>query len=459
MEEDTKRKKIMEEDRITALPDDILHSILSLVPIRDAARIAVLSRRWRYLAKSLSNLHFESDNILGDRFPLEYFHELDNVNERRAFSLERKLEFVKAVDQFLESRPCSIKMKSLRICMSLETTYTSFLDKWIAHAFSSGIEELHLQLCEWEYGLSDVEVERYSFPFHMLTHREASLKCLTLEYVMVRCPPNFHGFKSLTTLSFIDVKVSLDDLGEILSTCSILERLSLVSCSLVSLEIPCSCSRLKHLKIINCDGLKNVSINAPNITTFVYTGSMRNISFGESLQLKHIEYNYKEDMLDGIECVFGRLPHIVVHLESLKLYFCSYKKYIETKSFPEYFPQFAKLKQLQMKCFLYSYCDLLWRIPFLRACPFLEELRLKIVYCRAFRHSHYREEVMELVPRCPLELLKRVKINGFSGFWHEIAFASLLLKNAVNLETMIIDCHHKCYGEDEKQKHMNMAKP
>ncbi|KAK1263863.1 putative FBD-associated F-box protein [Acorus gramineus] len=102
----------MEENRITALPDDILHSIVSLLPIRDATRTAVLSSRWRYLAKSLSNLNFESDNILGDRFPVELFNELDDEDEKIAYCLARNLKFVQSVDQFLEFRPCGIKMRT-----------------------------------------------------------------------------------------------------------------------------------------------------------------------------------------------------------------------------------------------------------------------------------------------------------------------------------------------------------
>ena len=57
----TKRLKhapILEEDRISTLPDSILLTILSSFPTKDAIKTGVLSKRWAYLWTSVPSLSF-----------------------------------------------------------------------------------------------------------------------------------------------------------------------------------------------------------------------------------------------------------------------------------------------------------------------------------------------------------------------------------------------------------------
>ncbi|OMP01228.1 hypothetical protein COLO4_12050 [Corchorus olitorius] len=51
-----KRAKPMQEDRISTLPDSIIHHFLSLLPIKDAVKTGVLSKRWKDIWTSVPTL-------------------------------------------------------------------------------------------------------------------------------------------------------------------------------------------------------------------------------------------------------------------------------------------------------------------------------------------------------------------------------------------------------------------
>jgi hypothetical protein len=54
-------------DRISALPDDVLHHVLSFLPAEDVMRTCLLARRWRHLWKSAIGLRIGFRH--GDRRP------------------------------------------------------------------------------------------------------------------------------------------------------------------------------------------------------------------------------------------------------------------------------------------------------------------------------------------------------------------------------------------------------
>ncbi|KAK1323967.1 putative F-box/LRR-repeat protein [Acorus calamus] len=319
------------EDRITALPDNIICSILSLLSMRDAVRTSVLSSKWRYLALFYPNLSFESNNILGNRFSIERFDVLDD-NERIEFRLKKKLNFVKAVDQFFALRPYGVKMKSLRICLSLDVDHASHLDQWIEFAFSSDIESLHLALRE---------------------------------------------------------------------------------------------------SMFNKPGREN------------YKGDLINFSFAKVEQVKNIGFDCEGYCPRWIKYAFTNMPPLLPRLESLNLF----SHEIRTEFIPDYFPQFTYLKKLEVTHSAAPEYDHLWMITILRACPIVEEIHINFITL-GVDDMIYKGEVAKLEPRCPLNRLKVVELSGFTCFWSQIDLAVRILRNAVVLETMTIDCRLKMENDD-----------
>ncbi|PQP98604.1 uncharacterized protein Pyn_24289 [Prunus yedoensis var. nudiflora] len=83
LDESGKRRKIIKddehkvvEDRISELPYEVIVSIVSLLPLKEAVATSILSRRWRYVWSSTTTLNLETVNF-EDPETLRYFCELD----------------------------------------------------------------------------------------------------------------------------------------------------------------------------------------------------------------------------------------------------------------------------------------------------------------------------------------------------------------------------------------------
>ncbi|KAI3699294.1 hypothetical protein L2E82_43519 [Cichorium intybus] len=71
MDNGAARKDAMDiegEDRLSSLPDDVIHKILSFISIKDAIGTSVLSSRWRFIWTTMPYLNFENLNHRGPEF-------------------------------------------------------------------------------------------------------------------------------------------------------------------------------------------------------------------------------------------------------------------------------------------------------------------------------------------------------------------------------------------------------
>ncbi|KAI3502777.1 hypothetical protein L1887_31081 [Cichorium endivia] len=61
-------KDVEGDDRLSSLPDDVIHKILSFMSIKDAIGASVLSSRWRFIWTTMPYLNFENLNHRGPEF-------------------------------------------------------------------------------------------------------------------------------------------------------------------------------------------------------------------------------------------------------------------------------------------------------------------------------------------------------------------------------------------------------
>ncbi|KAF5782324.1 putative F-box domain, leucine-rich repeat domain superfamily, F-box-like domain superfamily [Helianthus annuus] len=114
------RKKMnLEEDRLSSLPDDLIHDILSFVSIKLAVKTSVLSSRWRYIWTSMPCLNFSSKG----------FHTLP--------------KFSKFVKHILSGRNNQIEVSSVEL-ISRGKVVQPCVKRILSYAFSHNVEQMNI---------------------------------------------------------------------------------------------------------------------------------------------------------------------------------------------------------------------------------------------------------------------------------------------------------------------------
>ncbi|XP_051191614.1 F-box/LRR-repeat protein 25-like [Lolium perenne] len=211
------------EDRISALPDDVLRHLLSFLPSRNSVRTCVLAKRWRTLWKSVPALRIVDDAM----------HDDGEMERSRTF-----------VDELLRLRDPT----PLEVC----DIYSSYghLELWdiyssYGHDYAN-YDKAFQGIEPWlEYALSH-QVEVLRVKAHALT---TSLALVSLHLKRLE----------LTSVTF---EGSMD-----FSSCPVLHVLKMTGCSISSNILSQS---LRHLKIRSAffDHIIRSRISAPNLITF-----------------------------------------------------------------------------------------------------------------------------------------------------------------------------------------------
>lgn len=208
MEED------QEGDLISELPQSIIETILAKLPVMDAVRTSVLSSRWRYKWACLTHLVFD------DRSASQF--------KDRAIVQDRIVNFITKL-LFLHDGP----IHKFSLCCSYLQSSPD-IDQWLLFISRKDVKELVLELGEGEW---------FRAPSSVFSCKNLS----RLE--LVRCelnpPPDFKGFLFLKYLILQQVLIPPDDIECLISSCPLLESLTLSYFD--SLELTVRAPNLKYL--------------------------------------------------------------------------------------------------------------------------------------------------------------------------------------------------------------------
>ncbi|KAE9454319.1 hypothetical protein C3L33_13775, partial [Rhododendron williamsianum] len=369
-------------DIISNLPSNVTENILKDLPLRDAVRTSVLSRKWRYLWVTLPQL------VFNDQF---FLKEWDN----------KKLKAVITRVLLFHQGPL-IKFRlwypPFESCIDI--------DNWMFILLTKNIHEFSFSL----RGGPHHEIPRHLYSF-------VQLRELNLSNCVFKPPTTFKGFSRLINLNFFYVNISSEMWGLFISNCPLLER----------------------LRLRDCTKFDSLEINAPNLKDFEFFGIFKSISLKNTPLLAKVSVTlvYWNTMTDPKWVkFFHSVPAIEdMHLDS------SFLESFAAGNVPERLPStLILLKVLVLSGVCYFDLDhVSWALCLLRSSPNLHKLRIS----RYLNNTPIQDDVIEFLQaqdfsEFSLNQLREVEIRHFSGAEPEIHFVKILLAHSKVLEKMVI---------------------
>ncbi|KAJ4769370.1 F-box protein [Rhynchospora pubera] len=416
------------EDRISNLPNEILHSILCLMPLKYAIRTSTLSKRWRHLWQI--NLISSTSLQFGEDFSCN----------------QSPKQFVATLDRYLQLHG-DRNLDKFGILFSPFDVFVPNLENWVATVLAKGVKDLEIDLSQ---GVLNSPVDYYIDDRMSFLIPNSLFNCNSLTHLSLsRCnfsdPLDLANFAGLTSLSLDNVDLLTDAmLTNILQYCVSLESIRLKRCELLEfVKFVGDELKLQKLVMVDCSNVLDIEISAPKLESYVYYGWI-NVwhNFGNvskvndayicadneevyaaqyfttlsglahvkvlticSMDLVHLIYEEDEDNEDNLPLVLQNLQELQLVLDSIN--------------------------EEQIYCIVYFFR--LW------PSPFLEKLFLQFFVLT----SNYYEEstswsAEEMVPDIIFPNLKFIKITNFGGSSLELKLVKFFLERAIVLDSIYI---------------------
>lgn len=236
-------EKDYEEDIINQLPDGIPINILANLPIKEAARTSILSRKWKNLWTYFSGtLEFEGSPIMKDM--KKYLKKVTGGRLQMAMEIMYDAErqtYTSWINELLSSLQCST-LQGLKFWFPMKNV--SDIDNWIHFAVQKKVQKLEVY-----FGHTIV----YVLPLHIF---------------------KVERFNSLCVLRMKSITVTDEMLEYLMCNCQLLETLSLVDSRVPkTMKVSGSSLKLKCLELVRCWELAKIEIFAEKLVSFKYCGS------------------------------------------------------------------------------------------------------------------------------------------------------------------------------------------
>ncbi|EAY92175.1 hypothetical protein OsI_13890 [Oryza sativa Indica Group] len=237
---DRRRRRACGEDRLSALPDDLLHLILRRLDTRDALATAALSRRWAAVPRELPRPRFPSHRPAAAALPPVPCHRRQGqeVGHRARGECAR----LDAATGRYERRAMRAMAGSVRALLAARRRATRLSLEVFDFDASPCINQLVVTAVD-SWGVTDLEVSAvptgpimhpppvYSFPLRRISRDPGASRLRRLK--LRNClPPPLQGFGSLATLVLQGLPCSTRPAvyQGVVAACPQLQSLHLSSC-------------------------------------------------------------------------------------------------------------------------------------------------------------------------------------------------------------------------------------
>ncbi|OIW00918.1 hypothetical protein TanjilG_09996 [Lupinus angustifolius] len=288
-----KRSKVEFETRNDEMPDftekvpkDVLIHILTFLPLDEAIRSGILSKKWKDLWRNVTHIEFDEKKLIKPLLQLLLSRKSGRTKDVTKGTCWYALLLHRIMFRHYGD------LLSFRILHSCETILFREVQSWVKYVLitKKGVQNLSLE-CEPDNGEMG---ERFLFQYNIpklnfsngIFQRLGSLEMINYD---INCSNAFVGCKNLKTLKL--KKINLDDgtINDILNNCVVLENFTLNESNgfnkLIIMKESLKVLKLQGLCVdelkVSCENLELLlldSITCPTNAASIYTPNLKTFS-------------------------------------------------------------------------------------------------------------------------------------------------------------------------------------